>query len=853
MALVLHYKSEGHSLLSTDGSFPYSDKDVELVCGSLVSVENNSLRVIHLTIKQYLTSSLTDTNSPLHVELASASSKLASVCLDCIRTKCIEIVARSDVNQNWTDRKGDPTKFSSARGKVPFLEYASFSWFLHLMDCDGINLFKLTKLLHDTFESQATFYWIEFCFTLRSNTVLQLTVSLGEVREWIKDMGDDSEPSQDPNCRFFERWCSTMHQLMNDYGSFLSKRPSKIHSLDLKLAFSDHGLTELYEKYGNVSAREKSLQFIHYQNPGRLRKPIPPHRQLQPSSVSRFVIYDPRRDVYLWNDLEAGQQVLFAQSAVTGRRLRPAIDTEKCPGVDSLVAKDMSTDGKYLGLLQELEVPYNAQLLIIWEIDKDLDFRKPMHGAPWARTIFKRVLDATPVLWRSQSIVFRTDGCCCTPFGLVHLPSGTVQPHAEKAWAQMLQSFRPTEPDGIRAIYSGNGEFVFLKDNEVVKKVTYPALTVVAEFTLGILQLSVSHSGRYLIDCWYGSPFDTVLRKTVNLPNERGLDFKWLYYSHDENEVLKFNSYLRDGLNVLKVSHYVGLLDRVYLRAQQEMFIEDLISKYDIWIDGDMKKAVMISPSGEVQRISIDKNIIFLDPTERHNDACQLLFSSQDCNRWASIHHGSRETLVQTFVFDEPGVEPRCLELKLPSLLDIPAFTPISMSSDLSILVVDRHIYNLATPDDQAASNPIITINLTGLVLAQGEKGLRFVISNCVIGPDCKYIGYLDSVLEPRVTGHDVLHLFRLDVKGRSANRVVVPLPCDMENVSIDFHPSLPLMTIGYTLVVAKVETRYRASQVDDQTLSERSHIFHAALVDLRTISVKALEIPEDATELRMG
>ncbi len=56
-ALKIQYEADEDTLLSDSKSFPYSDKDVELVCGSLIVVRNGSLQVIHLTIKEYLRSS----------------------------------------------------------------------------------------------------------------------------------------------------------------------------------------------------------------------------------------------------------------------------------------------------------------------------------------------------------------------------------------------------------------------------------------------------------------------------------------------------------------------------------------------------------------------------------------------------------------------------------------------------------------------------------------------------------------------------------------------------------------------------------------------------------------------------
>ena len=93
------------------------------------------------------------------------------------------------------------------------------------MDCEGANLRGLSGLFRRTFDSRVTFYWIDSYMILRPDTVLHLTVGLSEVREWVKDAGEDCWSSQDSSCRFFESWCSVTHQLLKEHGSFLWRRP----------------------------------------------------------------------------------------------------------------------------------------------------------------------------------------------------------------------------------------------------------------------------------------------------------------------------------------------------------------------------------------------------------------------------------------------------------------------------------------------------------------------------------------------------------------------------------------------------------------------------------------------------
>lgn len=129
--------------------------------------------------------------------------------------------------------------------------------------------------------------------------------------------------------------------------------PRQIHVLDLQSAFFDHDLNELYEVYGNISVRERSLVVCHSRNPCPSTKIVPPHRRLLPTSVIsnwKCVFHEPKRDVFFWYDSEDDRQVLCVQSAPTGRRLRPAIDSERFPKMRRHVSRAISTDGNHIGL-----------------------------------------------------------------------------------------------------------------------------------------------------------------------------------------------------------------------------------------------------------------------------------------------------------------------------------------------------------------------------------------------------------------------------------------------------------------------------------------------------------------------
>lgn len=83
-ALCCQYQAQGHTLLS-DGEFPYTDKDIENMCGSLLSIRQGQIRTVHQSTKEYLIGLSEDRRlgQSLSILPTSVDTSLqpASVCL----------------------------------------------------------------------------------------------------------------------------------------------------------------------------------------------------------------------------------------------------------------------------------------------------------------------------------------------------------------------------------------------------------------------------------------------------------------------------------------------------------------------------------------------------------------------------------------------------------------------------------------------------------------------------------------------------------------------------------------------------------------------------------------------------
>lgn len=509
-----HYRSEGHSLLSTDGSFPYSDKDIELVCGSLVTVRNGTLQVVHLTVKQYIQSPSDPTILRLLAETKGASSQLTLACLSPPEHKCSEPIAKLFPARPIGAKK-NKLDLSLLRSENPFLEYACFSWLVHLTDCTRIDALKVARSVHRTFDSPSTFGWIESCMALQPGVVPHLLIGLEEVRDWIHDLQVDCILAEESSFAFASNWCTTIEQVLEEYSSVLKKETTAIYYLDLALPFAAHGLTDTYENNGGLFRREICLRFptdgfvfIHL-----TQKEVPPRRQLQKLSGTSEVslglfVYEPNRDIFTWSywSFQNGQQVLFAQSASSGRRLPPMNDTEM--GSDHYVhsiirSYAMSEDGGHLGIVYRNYAKSEGLQISIWEIERTLDFTKRMQASSWARIIHKSTIDMPVARLLSEPyIAFDRDGVCYTPNGLVHTALGADSFSPQDVLQRLLAKSAGVSLEDECAFYSGNGKFLFVSSGTTITKYTLPGLEHL--YQVSLMELSKympqpSPSGRYLI------------------------------------------------------------------------------------------------------------------------------------------------------------------------------------------------------------------------------------------------------------------------------------------------------------------------------------------------------------------
>ena len=865
-ALTFHYQSEGHSLLGTDGSFPYSNKDIELVCGSLVHIRNGTLQVVHLTVKEYIQSFPEPDNSSPLIEAQSASSRLAIVCLNFLGSNC----TRASTNSAIIDSEKSNINLEQLYTNAPFIEYAVTFWMFHLTCSKAQDSVGVSKQFCKTFNSASTFYWLETYLALHSSNLPDLFIFLDAVRNWVIRLEENCLPVDNSNFSFIIDWCGAMEQVLQEYGQTLVLRPFEIHHLNVGFAFSTGKLAEMYEKFGSINAREVSSRFdIHDHLRGPIRE-VPTHRRLQ-GDVGVFkegidlFLFDSRRNVYIWSPLvkNSNEIALFVQSATNGIRLRPVKwqrDSEEASTVCMVrtSAYDLSRDGKFLLIIVRLSD--GLDLTLVWQIEDYLDFSIALQAAPWAYLKFKCVSNPRRCPWIDKlSIAFRSDGGFCTPAGLVDSALKNLSPTSADDIGVLL------DPEKDKALYCGNGEFLFIAKLKfsvhagVIEKVAWPDMQTTVEFDLlnmaGLVSgtssdavrgpvdhinvEAISPSGRYLIFRYHffhrlstgrSILLDTLSGNVVDMERNSDHGYPIHFFFDGESEINMF-FWADDG--ELEVINYIGLSSSAFPKSRQA-FSGSKGSRlsYIGRTSDDHKVAIMITESGVIRCKKFgDKIVEPLDEIEMINDDSNenvesRHFLSQNGARLALLEFRRDIFFLQVFDIINTGERLRHLEF------DTRSFTlSYTMSPDLSILVVGTKVYNIGTPDDQIAVRPFELTNISW-------EGYR----RCEVSSSNTFMVFFPSINRPQ------LDIFLLNIDGTSWNHVQASLPKNMAEFSAQLHPSRPLMAILYQLdsKLPTLEDISEISKDDRQTDSQVPPAHHVAIIELETGRVKPVGILEN-------
>ena len=864
-ALSLHHEIEGDTLL-----FEYADKDIELVCGSLVTVRQGTLQVIHLTVKEFLTSThgpTYSTYSDLLVNPAKASSQLTLVCLKCIKDSLNESMLDLARGSALLDIKLDDEAVMLRLRQAPLGEYASLTWMLHLTECDGVHMLGVSKAFQAAFESPSTFGWVEACMTFQPDSVLHLLVGLEEAIEYVSGLSPDHWSEREPSCVFFTDWCHTLRNIFEEYGSIVSHRPFEVHFLDLRSSFSR--IEQVYEKYGNTLRRDITRYIDGYDSPRSCRPgPLAVERLQQdvlrglPLETDIFFIHDERRRLYFWGHdrTDLNNVRLFVQNAMTGQRLPPSVRLDDEASREGyLDSYGLSPGGEYIVVVYQTKAKSvdfweGRKLTLVWQISEELRFTKRLRSEPWARISFSHQSQNGLFRAPDKCVVFLDDGYCLTPSGKIHLASSSRRP----LFDGLLKDFYPADMNFYGSFYSRNGKYLFI--SEMLRGIYWAKRVALSMETSEYIcswkessrrLVNVSPSGRFLVLSSDGDMirtgrgdenlylYDVSTSETVLLPFVERSDYDEIKYHFmkNESELIVFIGRWIHGVYMMNVLVWSDLQSEPVLRSHGQLNV-GFISPHQIHVNDDESSALMVSEDMVIRRVDFRTQVTFPDSFDLNDDyPCTISKVSKDGARWALLRYGQNKAQLQmTDVSAARGPIYR-LDLELP-LCDEPYLLAVSFSPDLRVLVVDAQVFSIVEGINGLTATSFTIQGLPELLLDYRTR-LNFrdrYRLRCVISPCNSYFIFI-SPGDPnaREAAPSTLYAFRVDLVSRSSVRLNLHLPKDLTFISADFHPSQQLMLLTYSLF----------SRSDSQPLEEVPPP-QVSIVELGSLEMKPIALPKN-------
>ena len=864
---------DGDTLLTDGQSFPYSDRDLELICGSLITIREGTMQVIHLTVKEFIRSpqEKSDFTYPsLLVNAESGSLQLMLVCLRCV-SKYAEPLVDLGSKAPDIDWALDPSTLERRRARAPLLEYASFSWLMHMIECKLDDLIEITSSFQKTFDSSTTFSWIETCMASQPDSALRLSVGISEIHDWLDDSHQGLRLQQETSPQFLVSWCTAMSRVFEEYGAVLARRPWQVYLIDLYGIFSvDPVLQEWWQNYGETSLREKDLRLDGYQASRLQQEHSKPHLQLQKPLQTKhsdsyansvFLVHNEAQNLYFWGQMEIkdDSNCIYVQHDKTGQRLPPAEDLGLEPDQTWwLIDHDLSPNGEYLVLTyRSKELREYSNLTLAWRIIKDMSFKRRMNCEPWARVIFRHTSKFGLFNGYSKAIMFQNDHCCVTPIGTLNLLTGSRRPLP----ANVTDWFEKNA--GL--FYSRSGQYMFVSEIYESSNDTYiqarradfrePSHFIDFCWEDKRRRLDdVSPSGRYLVlGVTHSSAeeavylYDITFNRTLKLLLPEPLDYvgsKFLF-SRDETRLTCFLFVRFGGLAVI-IWDFLGPTPR--LTSHASLALHWTIVPHGIHVHKAATSAVIVTGTRMIQRVELGDEIKFLDAGNHIDEYPHGLSTvSRDGSHWALVSYSRKAVKVQIIDLRSPDVPARHFMLQwsqsdVPETLTQGDSLPIGISPDLRVLIINAEVFDLTTTT--VGKDPSKMLTLSSFTIEAAPALLRphrhqnpYEVLECLISPCNSYVIYVSRGGQwgKESKYSSAFLLYRIDVQKRTSARLGLMLPERMISISASFHPSLPLMTLSYASPTATELTKIQKSPPK----------LRPVICDLRSLEMTILEIPK--------
>lgn len=817
-ALSCQYQAKGHTLLS-DGEFPYTDKDIENMCGSLISVRHGQIQTVHQSTKEYLVRLGEDRVLSQDLSIlptsVDTSLQLTSVCLTYQEHFCKSSLAKIQMFPFDHHPRGFDIRMLQAKKKL--LEYSFFYWIYHIVGSPMDHRESVIAIILKHFSNFMTISWIVVSMSLDHRGLWRLLIGVEEVEEWLQK--ENSEVKTSDAARHLQYWCSGTIKLLKAYGTLLLANPWTIWRLDLEALLGPEqcfaASSNCFDQTKESEARLESSTGQANQMQKTPRNPTLGHNQWSLLKARLgFFVHDRNQNIFLSGEkrTSAEGECLFVQHAETGKRLSPAI-----AGLATVLSDDglhyghvitakISAQGKYFA------VAYN-QWLSIWAIEPDLKFTNRLRDRGWAvRMISEKYHQDRPHYMNAGMIAFAGDDKLFAPGGWYDL--STKEFHA---FPLMDAGITTKVAESWDICYSEDCSYLFCGQSEPSQKVRYQAvgLAGLADPVSTTIELDdsgnikASNTGKYLLlyskDASRMRLFNVALMKLENFPRLQSLSHFGdcsFHFNNGDETLLTFlwEPETRRGKHaMLTVTVWDLGSGQPQLCSQGQ--INTVVAARPATIDNlpiisitARDLACIVSCDRTLQTVKFSTEEISFpryDPLVLESKESYSRVS-QDGRRLGIIHIASSKVHLEIIELLPSLQEALKLEGIVPN---IRRGDPICLSPKLDLLVLGKFVLIIDTRANELP--PPITCDID-LITPVRDWDWACTISNCgdfVAFDKPAYKHHLDFY--DRQPGHSVY--FRIDRKERTATRLTKVYPIRVQAASFDFHPLLSLAAFSFS------------------------------------------------------
>ncbi|KAI9166477.1 Vegetative incompatibility protein [Paramyrothecium foliicola] len=570
-ALSYQYQSEGHTILFESSQFPYSEKDVEIMCGSLVVFRDGQLLAAHCSIRSYLRNFTGNigTGSSLLPSSSQISLDLATVCVGYIaeHSPCVLTQSTAGVHSGSGDK---------AKNGGGFMDYACLYWLFHALDCPITYRNELARLLASRFtQTETTRSWLQRSFLLDKRGLWRLVIGTEELLASLVERrelsGAVAEVAQ------LCDWCTSMLKYLKDYGGAFKEHPYLLQTLELGKITTQGGSksnqsAQLPQRHeveitlpglSKMAAEDPDFQRTH------LGYGVGSHFNLWKSKLG-FLVYDNNQGLLLSGEADTGpvgsqdSEWLYAQDAETGKRLPPVVKglNETFFTVlrgGSVVTTRISKDGRYFVIAYD-------HFFSVWVIERNVmglrgsGVSRRLEADNWAtRLILSPYYHARSLklmklrrLQRGASVIaLNAENHLFVPGGFFKLPSREFHPFDPFEEIDSSDSLTMVSPDGsqVSRMQVEASQLKLIRYSTRSPKHPLPTATVEERISSTSSTYKPSHSGSWFVlfePIPDGNPSTILLVESSSsrtfeiCPGKAHFGNESFHFSEDDRELVTF-------------------------------------------------------------------------------------------------------------------------------------------------------------------------------------------------------------------------------------------------------------------------------------------------------------------------